>query len=129
MLGLLGLLAGCASAGVKVSEQQAEAFKVGTSTYADVVTALGPPTTTTLDAKGMRTAAYTYSSIRAQPQNFIPYVGRLVEGYDHQSSVVTFAFDQSGILTGTTSSQSGIAAGANLAAGSDAATRPYEGVR
>jgi hypothetical protein len=128
-VGLCALLIGCASSGIKVSEQQAESFKVGTSTYSDVVATLGEPTSTSVDSKGNRTAAYNYNSIRSQPQNFIPYLGPLVAGYDNQSSAVTFAFDQRGVLTGTTSSQSGMATGANLAAGSNAATRPYEGVR
>jgi hypothetical protein len=83
VLSLFGLLVGCASSGVKVSEQQAESFKVGTSTYSDVVTALGAPTSTTLDTQGNRTAVYTYTSIRSQPQNFIPYLGPLVAGYDN----------------------------------------------
>jgi hypothetical protein len=129
VLGLSGLLAGCASAGVKVSEQQAESFKAGTSTYNDVVAALGPPTSTTLNSDGSRIAAYSYNSIRSQPQNFIPYLGPLVAGYDRQSSAVTFTFAQNGVLTGTTSTQSGAAAGANLAAGENAATRPYDTVR
>jgi hypothetical protein len=127
--GLLGLLVGCAASGVKVSEQQAQSFKVGGSTYNDVVATLGEPTSTTLASDGTRAAVYNYASVRAQPQNFIPYLGPLVAGYDKQSSSVTFAFDQHGVLTGTTSSQSGVAAGANLAAGSNAATRPYEAVR
>jgi hypothetical protein len=128
-LGLLGLLVGCAASGVKVSEQQAQSFKVGTSTYNDVVATLGPPTSTTVNSDGVRMAAYNYTSIRSQPQNFIPYLGPLVAGYDNQSSSVTFTFAQNGVLTGTTSSQSGVAAGANLAAGPNAATRPYEAVR
>lgn len=126
---LAGLMAGCAASGVKVSEQQAESFKVGTSSYADVVAALGEPTATTVAANGTRTAAYNYSSIRSQPQNFIPYLGPLIAGYDNQSSSVSFTFDQRGVLTGTTSSQSGVGTGANLAAGTNAAGRPYEGVR
>ena len=64
-----------------------------------------------------------------QPQNFIPYIGPLVAGYDNQSSAVTFTFDQRNVLTGTTSTQTGMATGANLAAGGNAATRPYEAVR
>jgi hypothetical protein len=63
-LGLLGLLAGCAASGVKVSEQQAQSFKVGTSTYNDVVAALGPPTSTTVNSDGIRMAAYNYTSSR-----------------------------------------------------------------
>ena len=126
---IAGLVASCAASGVKVSEQQAEAFKVGTSTYSDVVAALGEPTTTSVASNGTRTAAYNYSSMRSQAQNFIPYIGPLVAGYDSQSSSVLFTFDQRGVLTGTTSSQTGMGTGTNLAAGSNAAARPYEGVR
>ena len=122
-------LVGCAAAGVKVTEQQAESFKVGLSTYQDVVTALGPPTTTTVGSDGMRTAMYSYASVRAQPQNFIPYIGPLVSGYDSQSSAVTFTFDQRGILSKMTSTQGGLGAGANLAAGSNAANEPFQGPR
>jgi hypothetical protein len=91
--------------------------------------ALGNPTSATVASNGIRTASYNYASMRSQPQNFIPYVGPLVAGYDQQSSSVSFTFDQHGVLTGTTSSQSGMGTGTNLAAGSNAAMRPYEGVR
>lgn len=115
--GVLALfLAGCASAGVKVTEDQAAGFKVGQSTYADVVAALGAPTTTTTASNGMRTAVYAYSSVQSRPQNFIPYIGPFVGGYDTQATSVAFTFDGRGVLTGTTSSQTGIGAGANLAA-------------
>lgn len=126
---LFGFLTGCAASGVKVSEQQAEAFRVGASTYQDVVAALGAPTTTSLMPNGARTAVYSYSSIRSQPQNFIPYLGPLVAGYDTQASAVTFTFDSSGVLTGTASSQTGVGTGANLAAGTNAAVAPYQGPR
>jgi hypothetical protein len=121
-----GLLASCAASGVKVSEQQAESFKVGSSTYNDVVAALGPPTTSTVTADGTRMAVYSYAAVRSQAQNFIPYIGPLVAGYDTQSSAVTFTFNQAGVLTGTSSTQTGMGTGANLAAGSNAATAPYQ---
>jgi outer membrane protein assembly factor BamE (lipoprotein component of BamABCDE complex) len=129
VLGLSGLLIVCAASGVKVSEQQAQSFKVGTSTYDDVLKTLGAPTSTTLNPDGTRVAAYTYAAIRSQPQNFIPIVNRLAAGYDKETSSVIFTFDRGGILTGTTSTQGGAAAGANLAAGSNAATSPYQSVR
>jgi hypothetical protein len=72
----------------------------------------------------MRIAAYSYASIRSQPQKFIPdHLGPLVAG---SSGFVTFAFDERGVLISTTSSQTGLAAGANVAADSNAATPPYE---
>jgi hypothetical protein len=127
-LGLLGLLVGCAATGVKVSEQQAESFKVGTSTYDDVVKTFGAPTTTTLNPDGTRVAAYNYAAVRSQPQNFIPIINRFAAGYDKETSSVVFTFDRGGVLTGTTSTQGGAAVGANLAAGSNAANAPYQSV-
>lgn len=126
---LVLLLAGCAAAGTKVTEQQAEQFRVGQATYSDVVAALGPPTTTTTSSNGMRIAVYSYAAVRAQPQNFIPYIGPLVSGYDTQRSAVTFTFNQAGVLTGSTSSESGMGVGTNLAAGSNAAAAPYQSPR
>lgn len=111
-------LAGCAASGVKVSEEQAQAFQVGRSTYTDVVAGLGQPTTTTLTAAGARVAIYSYSAMQSRPQNFIPYIGPLVAGYDTSSSAVSFTFDQRGFLQSTSSSQSSMGTGAGLAAGS-----------
>lgn len=126
---LAAALAGCAASGVKVSEQQAESFKVGSSTYADVTAALGAPTTANVMPDGTRMAIYSYTAIRSQAQNFIPYIGPLVAGYDTQMSAVTFNFDRNGVLTGTSSSQTGVGTGANLAAGTSAATQPYQAPR
>lgn len=110
------LLGGCAAAGVQVTDQQAQAFQVGRSTYADVVAALGEPTSTTSSSSGGRIAVYSYAAVSSRPQNYIPYIGRLVAGYDRKSSAVMFVFDPKGILTETSSRQNNISAGANLAA-------------
>jgi hypothetical protein len=115
------VLAGCAASGVQVSEQQAQSFQVGRSTYGDVVNALGEPTTSTVIANGTRVAVYSYSAVQSRPQNFIPYIGPLVAGYDAKSSAVTFMFDARGVLTNSTSSQTNLGGGANLAAGAPAA--------
>lgn len=124
-----GLLVGCAASGVKVTEEQAQSFKVGVSTYSDVLASLGPPTSSTLASNGTRTAVYTYAAVRAQAQNFIPYIGGLVAGYDTQSSSVVFNFDARGVLASTTATEGGMGVGTNLAAGANAATQPYQGPR
>jgi len=121
-----GLLAACAASGVKVTEEQAESFKVGVSSYSDVVTSLGPPTSTSVSSNGARTAVYTYAAVRSQAQNFIPYIGGFVAGYDTQKSDVAFTFDQRGILTNMSSTQTGVGTGTNLAAGANAAAPPYQ---
>ena len=117
LCGTAALLMGCAAAGVQVTDQQARSFKVGHSTYADVVAQLGQPTTVSTSTNGQRFAVYSYAAVSARPQNFIPYIGPFVAGYDTQSSAVMFIFDARGILRETSSTQSNHGIGANLAAG------------
>ena len=116
LIGLAFVFTGCAASGVQVTEQQAQAFQVGRSTYADVVAGLGVPTSVTSSSRGERVAVYAYAAIASRPQNFIPYIGELVGGYDRKSSAVTFVFDQRDILTETRSIQNNAGSGANLAA-------------
>lgn len=117
-IALSAVLTGCAATGVQVSEQKAQSFQVGHSTYANVIAALGSPTTSTISSNGQRTAIYSYAAMQSRPQNFIPYIGPFVAGYDTKSSAVVFVFDEHGVLLSTTSSQSELGIGANLAAGS-----------
>jgi hypothetical protein len=111
------LLGGCTASGVQVTEQQAQAFQVGRSTYAEVVAALGEPTSVTSSSSGGRVAVYSYQAVSSRPQNFIPYLGVLVAGYDTRSSAVAFGFDARGVLMETNSRRNNIGSGANLAAG------------
>jgi hypothetical protein len=64
------LLAGCASVGTKVSEQQAQSFQVGKSTYSDVVATLGNPTSTTTNSSGTKVAIYSYGGCASAPAEF-----------------------------------------------------------
>jgi hypothetical protein len=75
---MTAVLGGFAASGVQVTEQQAQSFRVGKTTYPEIVTALGEPTTVNSSSSGNRVAVYSYSSIASRPQNFIPYVGPLV---------------------------------------------------
>ncbi len=118
MVVMIGLaLSACASAGVRVSEQEAESFVVGKSTYNDVVAKLGDPTTTTVNADGTRVAEYSYTAIQERPESFIPYIGGLIGGADAKSNSVIFTFDKRNLLLSTTSSQSQQGMGQNLSAG------------
>ena len=102
---------------MQVSEQEAQSFVVGKSTYADVVGKLGNPTTTNLNSDGTRVAMYNYTAFQQRPENFIPYIGPLIGGADVKASTVTFNFDRNGILLSTSSSQSQSGVGENLSAG------------
>src|SRR4051794_15344562 len=110
------LLTGCAASGVQVTEQQSQGFQVGRSTYPEVVAAPCEPSTVTSSSNGNRVAVYSYASFASRPQNFIPYIGPFISGYDTKSSAVTFVFDSKGILKETSSTQNNLGSGANLAA-------------
>ncbi len=110
------VLGGCAASGVQVTEQQAQSFQVGRSTYSDVVAALGEPTEVSSSSNGNRVAVYSYSAVASRPQNFIPYIGPYISGYDSKSSAVTFVFDPKGVLQETSSTQNRVGSGTNLAA-------------
>jgi len=111
------LLTGCAASGVKVDEKRLAEFQKGKTTYAEVVQALGQPTSTVLDGNGSRMAIYSYAAYRTRPETFIPYIGVFVGGSDMNSSAVVFSFDQSGVLLSYASSQSQFGAGTGFAAG------------
>lgn len=109
------LLSGCASSGVQVTQEQAQSFQPGRSTYSEVIGALGQPTTISTSSTGQKVAVYSYASVSSRPQNFIPYIGPLVSGYDTKSSAVSFAFDSRDILVSFNSMQGNQGTGANLA--------------
>ena len=100
VLAAASLLASSAASGVQVSQQQAQNFQVGRSTYTDVVGALGEPTTN-ISSNGTRVAAYIYAAVQSRLQNFISYIGPLVAGYDTKSSSGTSTFDSRSALTHT----------------------------
>ena len=109
-------ISGCASSGVQVTEQQAQAFKVGKSTYSEVIASLGEPTTTSVASFGNRVATYSYTASATRLQNYIPYIGQYISGSDTKSSAVSFTFNPSGVLTAMNSTQTNVGSGTDLAA-------------
>lgn len=112
---LSGLLGSCVASGIHVTEQEAESFRVGRSTYADVRTALGEPTSVSSSSDGSRVAVYSYSAIMPRSEHSTPNVEPF-GGLDMQSSAVTFVFDANDILKETSSTQGTAGSGSNIAA-------------
>lgn len=110
------LITGCASYGVMVTDQQAKQFKRGETTEAQIVAALGNPTSITT-TNGTRTIAYVGVYSQARASSFIPFIGPLVGGADSQVSQVVFKFDEQGKLADVTSSQTVSGVGMGFAAG------------
>ncbi len=109
------VLSGCASHGVMVSEQQVQQFKRGETTEAQVVAALGQPTTVT-SYNGQRMIVYSGAHAQARPASFIPFIGPFVGGADVKASSVIFRVTD-GVVTDIISSQTASGSGAGFAAG------------
>lgn len=120
ILGLMcASLIGCASHGVMVSDQQVQQFKRGETTEAQVVAALGQPTTVT-SVNGERFLIYSGAHAQARPASFIPLIGPLVGGTDVRSSAVVFRIIN-GTVVDITSSQTAMGGGTGFAAGAPVA--------
>ena len=74
---VLGLLAGCVAYGTRVGEEQVTQFERGRTSYFDVVSTLGRPTTMLLHADGTREVTYFYSQSQLKAVNFVPLLAAL----------------------------------------------------
>lgn len=110
-------LAGCMATGVKVQEAQLDQFLRGTTTYAEVVHALGPPTSTTRHANGARDVVYAYTQIQASPLNFVPLAGAFLGGMTSEHSAVTIAFDPAGRFVDYTTTHGSDVMGTGISSG------------
>jgi outer membrane protein assembly factor BamE (lipoprotein component of BamABCDE complex) len=97
-LAVLLLLAGCASSGTMVTEQQAGQFQDGVTTRAQVIAKLGQPNQATLSSDGTRIDIYVHVTASADGATFIPVVGLLAGGANSKTNTATFTFDKEGLL-------------------------------
>lgn len=120
------VLAGCASSGVQVTDDQLAQFHEGQTTRQEVIAVLGQPTMTMRNADGTTTLMYTYAEARTRPTTFVPIVGLFAGGVDTRSSNVMMMFGKDGILTTYSSSagQTGTAAGVAVDAGGPVPDQP-----
>lgn len=98
-------LAACSSSGTKVDHAQMAQFHKGSTTSAQVISALGDPSQTSYDDNGNKTLTYTYTQTDVKAQTFIPFVGLFSNGANVKSSTATFTFNKSDVLTKMTQSQ------------------------
>ena len=103
-LGLAVLVAGCASSGTMVTEQQAQAFQKGVSTRAQVIAQLGQPNSTTLAPDGTRIDVYVLIHAAANGASYIPVVGLMAGGATGEANSATFTYDQGGVLRSVSTS-------------------------
>lgn len=111
------LLAGCASAGVKVDPAKLAAFQQGKTTYPEVIAALGPPSAEAMVSTGERIVTYAHVETSVRAETFIPYIGPFVGGADSRSSTVSLQFNRDGLLEKYTTSAGQTGVGMGLSAG------------
>jgi len=114
---IVAALTGCAATGVKVTDAQVSAFKKGEATEAQVLQALGQPTSRMRLPDGTVMLVYSYAEASVRPTTFIPIVGGLVGGYDSRSTSATLRFGADGKLIDTYSSSATYGTGTGAAAG------------
>jgi len=88
-----------ASIGTKVDQSKLEQFEIGSTTRTQVIAALGKPDNNTINSDGSSSMLYYYSQTQTRPENFLPYVGLFVGGYDTEQTQVKFDFDKRRVLT------------------------------
>ncbi|MEO8631211.1 MAG: hypothetical protein ABI612_24395, partial [Betaproteobacteria bacterium] len=68
VLALLLFCSACTTAGIPyVKRSEVKAFKIGETTVEDVLSRLGPPTSSAVSAAGQRTLSYGYANDQAVP--------------------------------------------------------------
>jgi len=99
-------LAGCVSTGTRVTVAQANQFKEGVTTRAEVVAALGQPDSQSRLADGATAITYVHISAHATAATFIPYVGLLAGGAKGTTDTASFTFGPDGKLVQFSNTQS-----------------------
>ena len=110
-------LSACVATGRKVTQQQLSGFKEGKTTYQEVITQLGKPTSSTVNSDGTRLIIYSYVQSQVSPVSVVPVLGRFVEGTETESSYAMLQFDQNGVLTQYTSNEGATSTGTGLISG------------
>lgn len=114
---LLIVLSGCATVGKEVTQEQVKGFKKGETTMEEVVSKLGSPTSSGVDASGRTVISYVFVHAQARAATFVPLVGPLIGGADSRSSAVSFTFGPNGVLLDYNHTQSAFGSGTGFAAG------------
>jgi outer membrane protein assembly factor BamE (lipoprotein component of BamABCDE complex) len=106
------LVAVCActpTSGTTVTNDQLKEFKVGSTTYAQVVDKLGKPNAITTSDDGGIVAAYTGGTLHVKPETYIPIAGAFVGGTESTAHTVILNFNKRNILTHIQQADSAIA--------------------
>ena len=94
------MLHGCSSTGMgtQVRQDQLSEFFKGKTSYQEVVTKLGEPSTIKMYPDGGREITYIFTRTQSRAASFIPIIGNFMEGKDKVTSTVVIKFNKRAIL-------------------------------
>lgn len=104
MLGLTMFIAGCASVGTIVKDDQLKELKRGETTLDNVVSMFGKPVSSVLNSDGTRTISYFYTDNQVRQRTCMPFIRSFMGGADTGNNSVTMRFDGNGKLLDYTAS-------------------------
>ncbi|MEM9470194.1 MAG: hypothetical protein AAF988_08525 [Pseudomonadota bacterium] len=91
-------LSACGSTGVKINKDQVTHYKVGVTSYDQVLSELGQPTSRTVDSQGDIHLFYRKSFYTMKPETFLPVVGGHVGGMNSANETFVISFTPEGIM-------------------------------
>lgn len=106
MIATTVILTGCAASGTQITQGAALQFKEGVSTEAQIVSALGRPTTTSISS-GMKFIMYSGMQYQVKGATFIPIIGAFAGGADYNMTMAMYQIGPDGILQKITYTESG----------------------
>ena len=108
------------SSGTKIDAAQMSQFKIGVTTYDQVVQALGPPASTVQKSDGTRALVYSHMDATVRGATFIPVVGMFAGGADVKSQGVIFTFNPDTTLREYATTESQACSGNGVMSGASA---------
>lgn len=90
------LLAGCASAGRPIAQQNVSQIKTGVTTETDLVRLFGPPNSKSLSSEGKTLMMWVYSESQVKGTTFIPIVGAFAGGVNSRTQTLQVLIGRNG---------------------------------
>lgn len=91
-----------------ITDDQVAALKIGTTTYDQVVSEFGRPTTITQSSDGRRIIVYSSVQTHVKASTYVPVFGLFAGGAKANTDVHQFEFGPDGLLARITSSNTAV---------------------
>lgn len=98
IVAFLALTACTTQYGNKFDADKAASFKIGKTTYSEVVEALGEPVSVNEGSDGTKSISYSYIQSKTDAKAHIPFVNMFADAPKTESHSASYVFDKHSIL-------------------------------